>query len=663
MMMKIIAPLLLFLLNNVCSQNIGYDCASDQSNYTTISLVDVAECTFDETDFNEVNTTIQLLQYKESAYIPTISCLINLQYSIYYCGMHSHNSLVKGGIVAETYSLSHEECLAMHKLRRARVYGQEYQIESFNVSYTRWITLAGGIDHDGTCKGGPFNNKWGSYNGVVAHGQLTMLFSTGVAVKMMKTNNIRLPSGIVCDHDTLSCIDPVYGYTFWKDESTYKCAPDTYHVLYQGPASKVESILGLDSDRRPIYKTMFSVKNAEQIFTLNTITSREVCRYKMFQTEHPQYMIIEVSSEVYPFKQEVIPTADFDLFMYTNAKIFYVSNGVELSLKRIHKELSMRICELEREHLKTLTSLAFISPVSFAYQYMNSPGYTAIPSGEAIHVIKCTPVPIYPREDIDCTIEYPVLFKNESYYITPRSHLLQRTATPSPCSEVLNPEYKINGKWYKFKHGMSPSITPKILSPKLPSKWEGLDLGNIMTAGIYTKSQIDRVRHQIMYPQERRAITEVLSGALNGDSISHSKLNYGVMIDQQYLKTQFKSWWHETWGWFKWLGDFGSIFFSLYVIYAALRFLLSLIFRVKALHELFGCSIVLITSVIDGLADYILHKNAHRFDKDMKYTSVPGEEKKCNKEMELMPFHQNTHGVFIDVPSAPSSSHVPWNDK
>lgn len=105
-----------------------------------------------------------------------------------------------------------------------------------------------------------------------------------------------------------------------------------------------------------------------------TIGEKEVCRYKMFQTEHPQYMIIKVGSGVFLFQKTEVPTNDLDIFMYINAKIVHITRGIERSIKYIYKSLSTRICELERTQLKTLTSLAFISPVSFAYQYMNAPG-------------------------------------------------------------------------------------------------------------------------------------------------------------------------------------------------------------------------------------------------------------------------------------------------
>lgn len=100
-------------------------------------------------------------------------------------------------------------------------------------------------------------------------------------------------------------------------------------------------------------------------------------------------------------------------------------------------------------------------------------------------------------------------------------------------------QFKMGNGWYSNRHGMSPVNQPMIWYPKNPLKWEGLDLGNVMTAGIYTANQIERVRNQIMYPQERRAISERFAGTLNHDSIMHKKIDYGMFMDTAKIRASF----------------------------------------------------------------------------------------------------------------------------
>lgn len=333
------------LLSSVHSQNIAYDCTSDQSNYTTISLLDVGECIFNKDDIIEEKTEIQLLQVKESTNIPIYSCMINLQYHVLRCGMHSHNSLVKGGIVSENYRVTPDECKAMHSLRRARVYGQEYLIENFNETVTRWITLAGGIDADGTCTGASFHNHYGSYYNVVVHGQLTMMFSTGEASRVLKEDKIRLNSGIVCRSDSRTCIDSTFGYTFWDVDSFYTCSNDAYHVVYEGHATKVKTALTHGISQELTYSVMFSVKSPEQIFTLSTIGTKHLCHFTVYQTEHPNYLIMEVKNGNSYFAKKPIPTNDLDIFIYVNAKVIHVTHGIERAMRNMYETLSTEICD------------------------------------------------------------------------------------------------------------------------------------------------------------------------------------------------------------------------------------------------------------------------------------------------------------------------------
>lgn len=46
------------------------------------------------------------------------------------------------------------------------------------------------------------------------------------------------------------------------------CSEDAYHVVYQGSAMKVQTVIGKNMDGSTRHSTMFSVKNPDQVFIL-----------------------------------------------------------------------------------------------------------------------------------------------------------------------------------------------------------------------------------------------------------------------------------------------------------------------------------------------------------------------------------------------------------
>ena len=76
---------------------IGFDCGSNQSNITTLSLLKVGECDLPRSQVNVKRTYMQLLQLTGFSNTKLIQCKVEIQPAISYCGMHSHISIVANG--------------------------------------------------------------------------------------------------------------------------------------------------------------------------------------------------------------------------------------------------------------------------------------------------------------------------------------------------------------------------------------------------------------------------------------------------------------------------------------------------------------------------------------------------------------------------------------
>ena len=87
----------LFFITNPTSGLIIYDCGAKTMNITTLSLLDVDQCDIPDQKINITNQYIQLLEINDYQMTNVIQCKIEIRRIVYYRGMHSHSSIVKGG--------------------------------------------------------------------------------------------------------------------------------------------------------------------------------------------------------------------------------------------------------------------------------------------------------------------------------------------------------------------------------------------------------------------------------------------------------------------------------------------------------------------------------------------------------------------------------------
>jgi len=107
----------------------------------------------------------------------------------------------------------------------------------------------------------------------------------------------------------------------------------------------------------------------------------------------------------------------------------------------LYRDILKQRCNLEQQVLKGALSLAINSPDEFAYQIMKGPGYMAVISGEVVHIIKCTLVDVKIQHVKECNLELPVQKGNETYFLSPRTHILIKTGTQISCNRITPPMF------------------------------------------------------------------------------------------------------------------------------------------------------------------------------------------------------------------------------
>lgn len=593
---------------------VAYDCGGLELNYTSVSILDVGECDTNPTITGEAETYIQILQLQEVYDIMVYSCKISVTYLVTHCGMHSHASVVNGGLVSKILELSNVECRNTLRFKSTMVYGKAIQGLKVNSTLTTSLTLAGRIDDHGSCKGAFFADGIYKWEDVVVQATVNIALTEHLASYHVEDSKVRLRSGTSCSYSDMQCIDFEDGPTYWDSLTSKVCTPDSYMTLYSGKAFKA---VVNDTFNPGPPQIMYTVKDQRMLATLTVISSVPLCHLNAYQTDHPKLLVYESLARDFYFRQAAPSVKNMDLFLYVNSKFSYLEGHIKNSLKVLYRTIMYQKCKLERIVLQNQLSLALTSPSEFAYTYMGHPGYTAVTLGEVVHVIKCTPVDVQVVKYKECVQELPVLYKNKTMFMTPKTHLIQSRATPLTCTPILKPKYKLNGKWFSYVGELIDAHNPDILAPNQDLEWTYTPAGDLMTQGIYNYEDLQALKKQMMYPLERKAIEQIVSSSLNNEHNGMSGIDRSIFLDPDQIKEEIESQWKKFWGGFLVFGNISAGLIGVMLTFKLGKFLIDSIVHGYALYDLYGLSWYLIGCFWDAVTTCLLRpKNISKFKKN-----------------------------------------------
>lgn len=74
----------------------------------------------------------------------------------------------------------------------------------------------------------------------------------------------------------------------------------------------------------------------------------------------------------------------------------------------------------------------------------------ALSIGEVVHIVKCIPITCHTKKSTECYNKLPVLYKNESYFLTSKNRIFTKFGTRRKCSSILSAMLRIHSTWYRF---------------------------------------------------------------------------------------------------------------------------------------------------------------------------------------------------------------------
>ena len=596
--------LFLHVLSTPVYTLIGFDCGGRHLNITAVSLLDVGECNLDIPTPNSTTTSIQLLQLSDYSHAEVFQCKVEISRTIFHCGMHSHISAVLNGRADYVHETGYTSCMRMF-IDGVLSFGPENIITNLRGNQTayRSITLAGRIQNDGTCKGAQYSDPYGTWNDVVVQASAKISLKSSFVPVDLNSGKIKLRSGTTCTLSDSFCLDSDDGYSYWKPMPTSSCGFNRYDVLYEGPATKI--VTNIDEPHSPI---IYSLVTQEITFALTTTKEQPLCGYTLLRTEHPKLFILEVRQRDTFAKRGNIPIHNFDIFTYMNSKFVYVEKHVRSQITTLYHNIMQQKCELERQVLTNTLSFAKLQPDEFAYRLMKSPGYMAVNTGEAIHIIKCIPVEVTLRKTEECFTELPVTARNTSLYLTPKSRVLTKFGNERECSNELPTLYRIESTWIQFTpRPQVLNIPPQQLQPMVKLSWKYAIPGPLAISGIYSETDIEKLRNHIMFPAEKPALLNEVARRITGYPISANGVSVYNLLDEASLNKIVESATSRVWRGFVNFGSATAGVMGIFIIIRVIKLIIDTAIHGYALHTVYGCSLHLIGAIWSSLTHLLIH--------------------------------------------------------
>lgn len=584
---------------------IAYDCTAPNVNVTEIDTVHVVGCEDEDDQSTERNVRIQLLQLNEELKTEVTTCLVSISRIVSYCGMHSHTSSVAGGYAEYILELREQACNLLYDTGSMRLTSvislNGLDREALNV---RSVVLAGTVNVDGTCKGAPYADQYGTWDNVIVQASVKVKATRYLAMVNTKTDVVHLRNNVKCTWSKGTCVDGVEGEAYWKSISIDGCSQDNFAVLYEGSAVEIHQNR---SDRGYTDRYMYLVESGEKIFALERGAPYPDCPFNIWRTEHPRLLLAFASDAGFYVKRQVSVNAAYDLMLYINAKFVYMTRVYEKNFRAIASAITKERCLTQKSDLRVQLSLASSSPAEFAYLYTGEPGFTATVIGEVIYLTKCPAVQVTLRPVTSCYNELPVTASNRSLFMLPRSHVLTRYGTETLCNPLLVAKYFVAGSWISSGRDVHEVRGPDVTRVIGSSLYEYRAPKSVALGGIYSAAEVSNMIDQLMFGAERQAAFSRLAGKVMNHPISSSGLDMSQLVPPDQLERVAESVLKRAWNRVMMFGSLVSSLLGLWFIIKCSLWIIESVSNLKILHDLFGWSFKLIYSISTALTTLLVH--------------------------------------------------------
>lgn len=256
----------------------------------------------------------------------------------------------------------------------------------------------------------------------------------------------------------------------------------------------------------------------------------------------------------------------------------------------------------------------------------------AATASEVVHILKCIPVEVKLRKTSGCYSELPVEFRNISYFLTPKSRIITQHGSERDCSDFLPVMYQIEDAWIAFNPRPTAAITPQSLQPMTKPQWKYLTPAPLATSGIYSQTDLDKLRDHLMFPAEKPAVLNSIARGFSGRSLTNPSISIRSFLDEQTIEGIAKSAAEKLWGSLMTFGSISAGIIGIYVIIRTIMIVVNTIIHGYTLHNAYGCGLHLLGALWSSVTHLLLHKSEKQTYQTNNALSRPGENRDITED-------------------------------
>lgn len=246
-----------------------------------------------------------------------------------------------------------------------------HKILNLNINGTTYASLTelGIITDEGKCSGTSFTIDSITYLDSIMTSHYTIKVKQKSAIYHHSTQTVKFSDGSSCSYNKGHC--NIYESTIatWLIESRRSsCGTNIYTVLYEGLANITsQSVLVVETDK--------------QRFAMALKSEAIMCGHNGYKTGDDSIIVLTGSPSTLP-NHEARESIDLNAFHNMDLILVYLERNIMNRTNDLMIRTEVLYCDLSRDHMYSLISLARTNSEEFAWVYMKQPGYTAVTRGE-----------------------------------------------------------------------------------------------------------------------------------------------------------------------------------------------------------------------------------------------------------------------------------------